>query len=270
MPLARFFFYVVSLGGLASLGLALAGKSPPVAWLLVGLGAHTLVATLAVLVPSLQVWTQLPFRAPAGQRSIALTFDDGPHPVTTRRVLALLAERGQRATFFVIGEKALRHPELLREMQAAGHAVGLHGHEHDHLYALRSRGRVQRDLALAQGSVAAALGAPARWFRPPIGFVSPAIAVAAELEGVELAGWSARALDGLAAAKPERVLRRALAAIEDGAVLLLHDAAESGDRAPASLEVLPALLDAVREKGLTAVTLDELFESDVDRRANRV
>jgi peptidoglycan/xylan/chitin deacetylase (PgdA/CDA1 family) len=66
------------------------------------------------------------------------------------------------------------------------------------------------------------------------------------------------------------VLRRALRAIEDGAVLLLHDAAEADDRAPASLEVLPALLDAVRERGLTAVTLDELFESSLAPRSNRV
>lgn len=270
MPFARFFFYVISLGGPVSLGLALAGRAPPIAWLLVGLFAHTLLATLAVLLPSLQVWAHVRFRAPAGQRRIALTFDDGPHPVTTRRVLALLAERGQRATFFVIGKKALAHPELLREMRASGHAVGLHGHEHDRWYSLRSRRRVQRDLALAQRSVTAALGAPARWFRPPIGFVSPAVAVAAELEGVQLAGWSARALDGLAGAQPERVLRRALDAIEDGAVLLLHDAAESDDRAPASLEVLPALLDAVRERDLSAVTLDELFESGVVPRANGV
>jgi peptidoglycan-N-acetylglucosamine deacetylase len=270
MPFARFFLYVTSLGGFVSLGLALVGRAPPIAWLAAGLTAQVLVATLSVLLPSLQVWTHVAIRAAAGGRRIALTFDDGPNPETTRRVLALLAERGQRATFFVIGQKVLRHPELLLEMRAAGHLVGLHGHEHDRLYALRSTRRVRHDLTLAQETVTAVLGAPARWFRPPIGFVSHAVALAAQYEGVELAGWTARALDGRAAARPERVLRRALAAVEDGAVLLLHDAAEADDRPPASLEILPALLDAVRERGFAAVTLDELFETSVDVSSNRV
>jgi peptidoglycan/xylan/chitin deacetylase (PgdA/CDA1 family) len=270
MPIARFFLYVTSLGGFVSLGLALAGRAPAIAWLAAGFAAHALVCTLIVTLPSLQVWAQIASRGAPGKHRIALTFDDGPNPETTRRVLALLAERDQLATFFVIGEKALCHPELLREMRAAGHSVGLHGHVHDRLYALRSIRRVRADIALAQRTVTAALGAPARWFRPPVGFVSHAVAIAADYEGVELAGWTARALDGLAAARPERVLRRALGAIEDGAVLLLHDAAEADDRAPASLAVLPALLDAVRERGLAAVTLDELFESGVDARSNRV
>jgi peptidoglycan/xylan/chitin deacetylase (PgdA/CDA1 family) len=270
MPFARFFLYVTSLGGFAALGLALVGQAPPITWLAAGFGAHVLVATLSVLLPSLGVWARVASRATPGTRRIALTFDDGPNPQTTRRVLALLAERGQRATFFVIGQKALRHPELLREMRAAGHLVGLHGYEHDRLYALRSTRRVRRDLVLAQQTVTAVLGTPARWFRPPIGFVSHAVALAAQYEGVELAGWTARALDGRARARPERVLRRALAAVQDGAVLLLHDAAEADDRAPASLEVLPILLDAVSERGLAAVTLDELFETGVDRSSNRV
>jgi len=270
MPVARFLLFSTSLGGFVALALAALGRAAPVAWMLAGLGAHAVLATAAVFLPSLQVWSRVRFRGVVGRRRIALTFDDGPNPETTRRVLALLAERGQRATFFVIGQKVRAHPELLREMRAAGHAVGLHGNVHDRLYALRSVRRLTADIELAQRAVTDAFGARTRWFRPPIGFVSHSVALAAERAGVELSGWTARALDGRAGARSERVLKRALGAVEDGAVLLLHDAAEADDRAPASLEILPALLDGVVARGLSAVTLDELFESDAEASADRV
>ena len=103
------------------------------------------------------------------------------------------------------------------------------------------------------------LGSAPALFRPPIGLVSAAVAVAAERRGLTLVGFSARTFDGLSRTPPARVLERATAALENGAeILLLHDAAERDNSVPAGLTVLPELLVRLRARGLSAVTVDAL------------
>lgn len=261
MPPLRYVFWTTSLVGFALFGCTLFGPQPPFGWLVFAFSVHGTLGTLGVLFPGLGVWADAACRGEPGRRRVALTFDDGPHPETTRRVLALLAERKKRATFFVLGSKVRQYPELVREIVAAGHGVALHGDEHDRFYMMRSVGRVRRDLKSAARSLADAAGVRAVWFRPPVGFVSHAIALAAEAEGLRLMGWSTRVLDGHAGARPESALRRAIAGLADGAVLLLHDAAEHGDRTPASLPILPALFDAIDRAGLETVLVSEMFEN---------
>ncbi|HEY6081226.1 MAG TPA: polysaccharide deacetylase family protein, partial [Polyangiaceae bacterium] len=196
------------------------------------------------------------WRGPA-RPEVAITFDDGPSPDTTPRVLELLATAGTRATFFVVGRKVQAHPELLRAIVAGGHEVGLHGFEHDRLFSLRLPLQVERDIVRTQAAVEQA-GAPrATLFRPPIGFASHFTVFGARRARVTLVGCSARALDGFAQANPERVTARLLRAARPGALLALHDAAERDDYVPASLAALPHLLQALRERQLRAVTLSE-------------
>ena len=239
LPLARLALWTTSAAGVLAGVRAAFGHAPP-------------------LVLSLGVFGDVFARGPEGRPEIALTFDDGPNPATTPRVLALLAEHGARATFFVLGQKALAHASLVRTIAREGHTVGIHGHVHDRLYSLRSARFVERDLERACAAVEQALGATPTLFRPPVGFVSGAVAVAAERRGLTLVGWSARTLDGWSGTPPERVLARATATLENGAILVLHDAAERDDRVPASLDVLGELLGRVRERGLRAVTIDAL------------
>src|SRR5690606_19218783 len=120
---------------------------------------------------------------PRGGRRVALTFDDGPHPETTRVVLRLLEARSAKATFFVVGRKAERYPEVVREIVAAGHALGLHGYRHDRLYSLRSIRYVLDDIARSQDAIERVCGERPLLFRPPIGFVSHLTAIAVEKAG---------------------------------------------------------------------------------------
>jgi peptidoglycan/xylan/chitin deacetylase (PgdA/CDA1 family) len=258
MPPLRLALWTTGLTGFASFPAALFGSGPPLGWLLGVFVLHATVATLGVAFPALGVWGDALCRGKPGARRIALTFDDGPHPETTRRVLALLAAHRKRATFFVLGSKVRRHPELAREIVAAGHGIALHGDEHDRLYMFRSVARVKADLARAASALFDAAGVRTALFRPPVGFVSHSVALAAEASGLTLVGCSTRALDGRAAARPRDVLKRALGGIGDGAVLLLHDAAESDDRVPASLPVLAELFEAIERAGLETVRVDEL------------
>ncbi len=188
---------------------------------------------------------------------LALTFDDGPHPVHTRAVLDLLDARGHRATFFVIGTRAARHPELLAEIVRRGHALGNHTYAHSWATAALSVRRLVADLQRAQATLRAA-GCEPRWFRPPIGIVSPRVNAAARRAGLRLVGWTVSARDGVAT-RPARALGRLLRGARPGAILALHDAAEHGDRVPVALLVLPRLLDELEARKLRSVTIDELL-----------
>jgi peptidoglycan/xylan/chitin deacetylase (PgdA/CDA1 family) len=255
---ARLVLTGTSFGGLGALAWGLAVAPLPAGWLLLGLAVHAAVCTAGVVVPSLRAWTDVAWRGTPGRSEVALTFDDGPHPATTRRVLAMLAEVGAKATFFVLGSKAERHSDVVREMAAAGHEVALHGHVHDRAYSLRGTRRLRADIERGLAALAACGVRPAM-FRPPVGLVSHTVALAAESAGLRVAGHTTRALDGRAGARPDAVLRRATAGLRDGAVLLLHDAAERGGHEPASLAVLSEILAEMKRRGLRPVTMSELF-----------
>jgi len=256
----RLLLNLTSSAGFGALALGVTGRSLPAPWIVTGLGVHAALCTLGVLVPSLDVWTTSLSRATPGRRRIALTFDDGPHPRTTREVLARLDEHRMRATFFVLGEKAERHPEVVREAARSGHEIGLHGYTHDRLYALRSVRHLRADIARGLDAVERASGVRPTLFRAPVGFVSHTIALSAEREGLVVVGHTLRALDGRRTTDPGAVLSRVTRGMTDGAVILLHDAAERDGHEPAILGVLSDLLIAIRERGLATATVSELFE----------
>src|ERR1051325_8142544 len=122
------------------------------------------VATIGVFFPRLEMYGPIVSRGPSGRRVVGLTFDDGPHPVTTRRILALLAATRHRATFFVLGAKARRYPEVVREIHAAGHTLAVHGDRHDRLHAFRMPWVVRDELLRAVRAVEDATGVRPRYF----------------------------------------------------------------------------------------------------------
>lgn len=193
---------------------------------------------------------------------VALTFDDGPSAEHTPRLLDLLDEAGLAATFFVVGRKlAGEGARVVRDAVARGHQIGCHSFAHHRLFSLRSEAYVRADVTRALAAVEDATGEKTSLFRPPIGHTNPTIArVADELE-LTLIGWSTRCRDGVRGADEARVLGRATRGLSDGAILLLHDAAERDDFTPIAPRVLPALATAVRERGLRSVTIGEMLKT---------
>jgi peptidoglycan/xylan/chitin deacetylase (PgdA/CDA1 family) len=222
-----------------------------------GITAWLVVSTLGVFFPWLEMYVPCFWRGPRGRSEVALTFDDGPHPETTRKVLSALAGTRHRATFFVLGEKVRRHPELAREIRAAGHTLGIHGDVHDRLHSFRSPARVASELVRAQAAVEAACGVKPELFRPPLGHTSPLTAQGIRRAGVQVIGWSARGYDGLAQRSREDVLRSLRPDLFGGAVVLLHDAAERDDFEPAAISALPEILALLDQRGLKSVGLSE-------------
>jgi peptidoglycan/xylan/chitin deacetylase (PgdA/CDA1 family) len=231
-------------------------------------GGLPALGTVGVFFPWLEMHVPSLWRGPLGKKQVALTFDDGPHPETTRRVLATLAATRHRATFFVLGDKARRHPDIVREIHAAGHALGVHGDVHDRLHSFRWPSRIAAELARAQAAVEAACGVRPRWFRPPLGHTSPLTAVGVRRAGVRVVGWSARGYDGLGGQRDDAVIARLRASLKDGAIVLLHDAAERDDFVPAGVSALPEILALLDERGLTSVTLPVWAEAH-DKSLNR-
>jgi len=193
-----------------------------------------------------------------GAQRVALTFDDGPHPVTTRAVLELLRAHDAHATFFVLGHKVQAYPDVVREIHAAGHTLGIHGFHHDRLFSLRGAAYARREIERTRQAIERACGVKPELFRPPVGFASYRTFRGAERAGVRIVAWSVRSLDGLRSADPARVAKRVIGHLQDGAVVLLHDAAERDDFTPASIAALPTILAALRQRGLASVGIDEL------------
>jgi peptidoglycan/xylan/chitin deacetylase (PgdA/CDA1 family) len=259
MPPARVVLWVASLGGLALCARSIFIGAVPLFVAFAAFFTYVTVAVTGVLVPQLEMFGDASWRGDPKTNTVALTFDDGPHPVTTRRVLAILARGGVRATFFVIGEKVERHPDVVREIAGAGHGLAMHGYRHDRLYSLKPPNAVRDDIVKTRDAIERAAGVRPRWFRPPIGHLSPRTAAGAERAGVQVVAWSVRGLDGLRSADADRVITRIERGLRPGAIVLLHDAAESDDYAPASLAALPRILEIIERKGLRAVSLDELL-----------
>lgn len=217
-------------------------------------------ATLGVIVQRWRMFGNPVLAGSPGNERVALTFDDGPHPETTRRVLALLRARNQRATFFVIGKKVDAHPEVVREIVEQGHEVGLHSYAHERLYCFKSPAKVHQDIRRSQGAVQRACGVTPILFRAPVGMISSRTSAGVGSAGAVLIGWSLRGVDCLPNRLPQAVRARVVRGLVDGAIVLLHDSAEKDDFVPPSLEILGELLDEVAARGLTPVTVSELLD----------
>lgn len=197
------------------------------------------------------------WRGPRTPRRVALTFDDGPDPEFTPRVIDLLDRAGVRGTFFLIGERAARAPRVVGAMAAGGHEIGNHTWSHANLWACGPR-RTASEVGRAHDLLARLCGRPPRLFRPPWGAVNLAMFPALRRLGARCVFWSVQP-EGLravgAAAQAARVVRRAY----PGAIVDLHDAEGAAQAPERLLEALPPMIVGLRERGFEFATVGELL-----------
>lgn len=194
-------------------------------------------------------------RIPSNRKVVALTFDDGPNPDATPLILDTLAEKGVRATFFVLGSHAERWPELVRRISHEGHQLGNHGYFHRKLQ-FKSPFYVSRDIRLGIRAIRRA-GAPApRYFRAPHGFRSPWTTPIASSYGERTVGWSLGVWDSDRPGVAE-IVRRTLEGVSPGSIVLLHDGDgynPDGDRTQTAA-ALPHIIDGLKTQGYEFATL---------------
>lgn len=185
---------------------------------------------------------------PAAPPLVALTFDDGPHPEHTRRLLEGLALREIPATFFLVGERLEGNGELVKEMAAAGHQIGIHTWDHVCLSGVTPE-EFGRQTDRTRQALTGLLGEGAYWLRPPYGILDPPLQ---ELEEGPVIIWSVDPEDWRDR-DTRRIVRRVLSRVEDGDIILLHDIYA------ASVEGALAVADALLERGFCFVTVEQLM-----------
>ena len=189
----------------------------------------------------------------AGDGRVCLTFDDGPDPVWTPRILDALEVAGARATFFVIGRAAREAGPLLRRMRAQGHEIGNHSYSHRHPWTMSAA--VAR-LEVRNGTlvIAEATGEPPRLFRPPHGRLRRAMAEQARADGQRLVLWSRSAIDWGPFGHARAISKR-LDHVATGDIVLLHDGRNRHNRPEEMLRVLPGFLSRLARRGLVPALL---------------
>jgi peptidoglycan/xylan/chitin deacetylase (PgdA/CDA1 family) len=224
--------------------------------------------TFVSIAPACTIWGPVIARGPSDSRGVALTFDDGPTPGTTERVLDELAKADARATFFVIGVNAERHPDLLRRIHNEGHAIANHSWHHSHFCAMGMTKYWEREIRRTDELIHSIIGQTPTMFRPPMGVKTWHTTAAVRRQGSTLVTWSRRAVDGIPTTS-QRILER-FSPAAGGDILLLHDGVEPyaphHDR-DATIAAIRPLVASLREKKLMPIRLDELLKIPPYRRA---
>lgn len=187
-------------------------------------------------------------------KKIALTFDDGPHPYLTGRILEILERYGVQATFFMVGVNVVNYPDAARAVISAGHEVGNHTFSHDHMAHL-SEAEVQRELGLCEDALAELCEYRPHLFRPPEGAVNTYIEHCTESNDYTLILWSLDTRDW-ETKDTEQIVEKVLSRIHAGDIILMHDYIGRQSKTPEALEILlPKLLEA----GFEPVTVSQLL-----------
>jgi peptidoglycan-N-acetylglucosamine deacetylase len=187
------------------------------------------------------------------ERAVALTFDDGPSPQYTPRILTALTKLRVHATFFVIGYLAEANPDLVRQELRLGMTVGNHSYNHPEVppFAQLPPQLLTDEIALGE-QVLSRLGAQPRLFRPPGGSTSPRLVHAAAALGQRVVLWSVDPADWSPGSSAKKITKRVLAAVRPGSIVILHD---GGGNRTATLAALPAIVRGIRQRGLQLVAL---------------
>ncbi|UCH34164.1 MAG: polysaccharide deacetylase family protein [Armatimonadota bacterium] len=204
-------------------------------------------------------------RGAVGDPLIALTFDDGPSREWTPAILDTLQLHDVAATFFVVGEQARKHPDLLLRAAAQGHCIGSHADRHTNLTLLTTDGVLQQ-VDAATKAATSATGRATRLFRPPYGSYDRRLIELLDRRGLTMVLWSVDAMDWWLR-DADRIARRVTPRLFPGCIILLHDArgdrlrVGSSDRA-ATVEALPQLIAGARARGYRFVTIKEMLSAE--------
>jgi peptidoglycan/xylan/chitin deacetylase (PgdA/CDA1 family) len=212
-------------------------------------------ATVPRIAPA---WQQaVVHRVHTNEKVVALTYDDGPHPVFTPEILRILDKYHVKATFFMIGKRMEDHPEVVKEILDDGHAIGNHTYTHPGNLERDTRKQVTRELMECETVIERIIGERTRLFRPPKGLIDGTIFTIAEDEGYQTILWTVSA-DHHDAPTPQAMADRVLKHVVPGAIILAHDGTVAGRWK--DVAATPLIIESLRKKGYRFVTLPELLK----------
>lgn len=278
----------------------------PRTWWAIALGAvvvlHQAIFVAGMFKPSLGLFANWRCHGPRSRPRFALTFDDGPDPRATPALLDLLAQRQVRATFFCIGQRARNHPAIMQRLRDEGHVIANHSHRHRWWTNFLCGRRLRYELQRAQRDIRQSAGVTPTCWRAPVGLSNPHTGRVSDQLALNLIGWDVRSFDrswwpgknkpmlqghatcpmapgqGSGSARQTQaarqdhsdatrtIARRVMRQLRPGSIVLLHDGGAEPDRLG---DMVRWILDEAASRGLEAVGLDDLLESDLGRPGHR-
>ena len=191
---------------------------------------------------------------PPNQKVIALTFDDGPLPGPTEKILQILKDNDIKATFFLIGRNVKQHPELVKKIYDDGHII--ENHSWTHPYNRHTLAGSQAEIDNTSAEIAKITGRKPELFRPPGGLMHTGLAEYAKSQKMGIALWSADSQDYRAHNSPQRLLKNMLKEIKPGGMVLMHD---GGAKRTNTIAALPVLIEKLKKEGYRFVTVLDLI-----------
>ncbi|MBL4901838.1 polysaccharide deacetylase family protein [Desulfocapsa sp. AH-315-G09] len=223
-----------------------------------------LLCIIAPFCPQWGFFLPIISKSVTGNKGVALTFDDGPSPVTTPILLNLLRSYNYKATFFVIGQKAEKYPNLIADILADGHTIGNHSWQHDNLLMLRSRRRLRKDIKKTQATLETC-GVHPLVFRPPVGITNPRLKAVLQEEQLLAVTFSCRAFDH-GNRKLPNLAARITSKLKPGDIILLHDSRPETEEATQEWKKEISILFAtLKKEGPEVVPLELLTGSAVQK-----
>lgn len=195
-------------------------------------------------------------RVPTAEKVVALTYDDGPHPVFTPRILDILDKYHVKATFFMIGNQMERYPEVVKEVLKRGHIIANHTYTHPHNIEADTAPQIIRELELCERIIERMTGRRAYLFRPPRGLVDSTIFTIAQEEGYQTILWTVCA-DHHDAPTPKLMAERVVKLIKPGGIILVHDGTFPSRWK--DVEATPLIIESLSQQGYKFLTLPELL-----------
>lgn len=193
-------------------------------------------------------------KGPKDKPCVLLTFDDGPDEVMTPKVLDILKKYNIKATFFVIGKKAEKNPELLLRIVNEGHIVGCHSWDHTWSFPMKSSVDICNEMSQCEEYVYKITGKRMALFRPPFGVTNPLIAEAVDIKKYTCVGWSIRSFDTNENENREDICKRIVKQLHNGAIILLHDRCQNADK------LLESLISYLLDKKYHIINFDDMFD----------
>jgi peptidoglycan-N-acetylglucosamine deacetylase len=202
---------------------------------------------------SAQFFLPVMYQGDPNSNKIAITFDDGPIPVMTEKILDVLNAHKVPAAFFCIGNRVSDYPNLIKRIHESGHLIGNHSYWHGAMFDLQSPDKIFKELADTDVAIQKVIHKKPNFFRPPFGVTNPMVAAAVKRRGYKTIGWTVRSFDTMTR-NGQTLLDRVTRSLKGGDVILFHD------YSLATLEILPAFLEEVASLGLKVVRVDELLK----------
>ncbi|AWB44820.1 polysaccharide deacetylase family protein [Paenibacillus sp. CAA11] len=190
-------------------------------------------------------------------KQVALTFDDVPDPRFTPQVLQVLRSKGVKATFFIVGNRAVKHPDLVRQINNEGHALGNHSYSHPVLKKMKLE-QFMQEILKTEDIIYRLTGKRPKIIRPPYGEVNEEEVKWAKDHHYMIVNWNVDSLDwkGL---DQEKVKKNVLSEVGPGAIVLQHAGGGTGSDLTGTIKALPQIIDQLRSEGYTFVTVPELL-----------